>query len=291
MLPLDEPATQIMARRYSCRLYAGAPMRSDQVARLAEFAASVERGPLGTPVRLDLAAAGPGDRDALRGLGAYGLIRHHAGFLMGAVGPGPANMEDFGYAMEAFVLLATGLGLGTCWLGGNFTRRNFGRRMGLADGEMVPAVAAVGVPPDGKPRDVLHWMARSDTRRPWPELFFRSRFGEPLAEADAGPYAVPLEMVRLAPSSNNRQPWRVVANGERHHFFLERTALFGPGTLASRLLPLADLQRVDMGIAMCHFEMAAREMGLDGRWVVDDPGIPTAGGRTEYVVTWVGKRP
>ena len=34
---------------------------------------------------------------------------------------------------------------------------------------------------------------------------------------------------------------------------------------------MADLQRVDMGIAMCHFELAARERGLAGRWVVEQP--------------------
>jgi len=34
---------------------------------------------------------------------------------------------------------------------------------------------------------------------------------------------------------------------------------------------MADLQRVDMGIAMCHFELAVREAGIEGRWVTDQP--------------------
>ena len=34
----------------------------------------------------------------------------------------------------------------------------------------------------------------------------------------------------------------------------------------------ADLQRVDMGIAMCHFELSANEAGHNGQWTIADPG-------------------
>ena len=52
-----------------------------------------------------------------------------------------------------------------------------------------------------------------------------------------------------------------------------------------RALRIADLQRVDLGIAMCHFALVARESGLDGRWVVDDPGLDLPAG-VEYTATW-----
>jgi hypothetical protein len=48
-----------------------------------------------------------------------------------------------------------------------------------------------------------------------------------------------------------------------------------------------DLQRVDMGIAMAHLELTAREAGIEGRWVVDDPGLAVPDRHTEYVTTWV----
>ena len=44
-----------------------------------------------------------------------------------------------------------------------------------------------------------------------------------------------------------------------------------------------------MGIAMCHFELVARERGLAGGWVVRDPGIPIPGRDTGYTVTWVAE--
>jgi hypothetical protein len=56
--------------------------------------------------------------------------------------------------------------------------------------------------------------------------------------------------------------------------------------LIFRLLHLADLQRVDMGIAMCHFELTARELGLGGRWVVDDPCIEKPDETSEYTTSW-----
>ena len=79
-----------------------------------------------------------------------------------------------------------------------------------------------------------------------------------------------LEVVRWAPSASNKQPWRVVRGRKRWHFYLARTKGYGKGLLTS-LVKLADLQRVDMGIAMCHFELAAREAGIEGRWVTDRP--------------------
>ena len=48
-----------------------------------------------------------------------------------------------------------------------------------------------------------------------------------------------------------------------------------------------DLQRVDMGIAMCHFEMTANELGIEGKWVLSDPGNINIPQDTEYIVSWV----
>ena len=34
-----------------------------------------------------------------------------------------------------------------------------------------------------------------------------------------------------------------------------------------------------------HFDLAAKEIGLAGRWVAANPGLET--GNAEYIVTWV----
>ena len=51
-------------------------------------------------------------------------------------------------------------------------------------------------------------------------------------------------------------------------------------------LKIADLQRVDMGIAMCHFELSVQEAGLSGEWTRCDENIEKPNDLTEYIITW-----
>jgi hypothetical protein len=41
-----------------------------------------------------------------------------------------------------------------------------------------------------------------------------------------------------------------------------------------------------MGIAMCHFELAARELGLEGSWLAENPNLEA--GELVYIVSWKG---
>jgi hypothetical protein len=40
-----------------------------------------------------------------------------------------------------------------------------------------------------------------------------------------------------------------------------------------------------MGIAMCHFELSAKELGLKGDWGVNGPQIKKD--NMEYIVSWI----
>ena len=285
--PYALPASRLIDRRYSCRTYL--PKLIGEVERqlLRAFMAGTTAGPLGSQARIALIAASPDDRDALRRLGTYGFIKGATGFIAGAVGRAPKDLEDYGYLLEQVILYATGLGLGTCWLGGTFTRSTFVRRFGgLRRGETLPAVVSIGlIGDDGTER--IRERKEGSRRLPSVELFFERGFGEPLDLGAAGAYAAALEAVRMAPSATNKQPWRLVREGASWHFYLRRTKGYGKGSALFAVLRIADLQRVDLGIAMCHFELVAREHGLDGRWLLRDPGIPLPGGDTEYVATWV----
>jgi nitroreductase len=221
-------------------------------------------------------------------LTTYGFIRGPTGFIIGAVTPGDRDLEGFGYQMECFVLRATDLGLGTCWLGGTFNKSRFAKKVRASSAESVPAVVSVGYIAE-KPRRldaVIRRGAGADVRLPWDKLFFDLEFGLPLTADGAGEYATPLEMVRLAPSASNKQPWRIVRVGSAWHLYLQRTPGYGEGGL-SRFMRSADMQRIDMGIAMSHFELAAQELGLAGDWRVEEPAIAKPGGLTEYTASWV----
>ncbi|MBI2837541.1 MAG: nitroreductase [Acidobacteria bacterium] len=273
-------------RRYSCRLYNPQPMSAQQRAELEAHLCAVLMGPLGTPLRFRLIAATVDDPEALRGLGTYGFIKGAQAFIVGAMPPGEKNLEDYGYEMERAILHAATLGLGTCWLGGSFTKSRFARAIATDAHEKVPAVASVGLAAEGAEHGRLRTRMRGHSRLPWAQLFFRGSFGQPLSPEEAGQHATALEALRLAPSASNKQPWRVVQRGKDWHFFLQRTPGYGQGTLTFMLLRLADLQRVDMGIAMCHFELARQEAGGRGRWVIASSEMAVPDKRCEYAITW-----
>jgi nitroreductase len=290
MQTMQRPVAELINARYSCRTYRDEPIAAGELARLTDHLAAHTVGPLGSRARFALVAAAPGDREALRRLGTYGFIKGATGFLVGAVRRGPRDLEDYGYLVELAILQATGLGLGTCWLGGSFTKGSFAARMGgLAGDEIMPAVVALGRPGDDGTQRIREREAGS-RRLPASSLFFEGRFGDPLALDAGDPFATVLEGVRMAPSASNKQPWRVVRRGDDWHFFLERTKGYGKGSALFRVLRLADLQRVDLGIAFCHFELAARELGRDGAWELSEPDVGAPGPGVEYIATWKARR-
>jgi len=275
-----------IGRRFSCRSYDPRPIEPELRDQLAKVLAASSTGPLGTRVRFELVSAGEEEPAALKGLGTYGFIKGASGFIVGAVEQGGSNMEDYGYLLERAILFATDIGLGTCWLGGTFRKSGFSRKMSLKETEILPAVVSVGYIA-GKRRwfdSFIRRRAGSDSRLPWDALFFDGTFRTPLPADTSSPFATPLEMVRLGPSASNKQPWRIIRDGTQWHFYLQRTS--GYGSRNTTLFNLADMQRIDMGIAMCHFELTVREMGMSGQWTLSEQGMEKPDKLTEYIVTW-----
>jgi nitroreductase len=281
------PITELVKRRFSCRSYLKEPLDIFQIESINTLLSECRSGPLGSSLRFKLFAASVENQDALRGMGTYGTIKNPAGFLAGAVDSSRKNLEDYGFALEKVILKITGMGLGTCWLGGLFTRSSFAQALGMAEGEIMPAVVSLGKigDPERAKRSLIRRLAGSTKRKPWQEIFFNGGFQVPMTAEAAGKFAPLLEIVRWAPSASNKQPWRIVKTDEHWHFFLNRTKGYSSG-LAARLVKMADIQRLDIGIAMCHWELGANEMGLQGNWVIAAPGMENNDGMTEYIVSW-----
>jgi nitroreductase len=286
---LKKPVTEVIRERCSWRSYDGRPLDEQTRKELEEFLSCTDNGPFGVPVRLHLVDRSGSASWRTRAFGTYGFISGAKQFLAGAVVKADKDMETYGYVFEKATLFATDLGLGTCWLGGTFNRSSFARAIRLRDNEILPAISPVGYKrtKQGALDSMMHRAVGSANRRPWGDLFFYKNFDTPISEADAGQYSVPLEMVRLAPSSINGQPWRIikVEGADLFHFYLKRTGM--RKRTADIFVPL-DLLRVDMGIAMCHFELTAREIDLKGIWKILNPVPSPLPSDMEYVVSWVG---
>ncbi|MDZ7838930.1 MAG: hypothetical protein U5N58_13880 [Actinomycetota bacterium] len=65
-------------------------------------------------------------------------------------------------------------------------------------------------------------------RKPWDRLFFDGNYLNQLKAADSGVYEDPLEMVRIAPSASNLQPWRVIKEKEKEvfRFFIKKSKFY-----------------------------------------------------------------
>jgi hypothetical protein len=284
-----KPIVDIIRQRFSCRTYLEQPISPEKRQELKTFIDSLKNGPFGSRPHFHLVAADREDSHILKDLGTYGFILGATGFVIGTLDSGEKNLEDYGYQMEEIILFATSLDLGTCWLGGTFTRSSFAHKINAANDALIPAVTSIGEFADiAEARNgLLRRQISANQRLPWQQLFFNQDFGTPLSQAETGKYATPLEMLRIGPSASNKQPWRVIKDGNIWHFFLQRSKGYPEGDLA-RIPGLADIQRLDLGIAMCHFELTARELGLPGKWLNAAPSIAKPDDLTEYVVSWLG---
>jgi nitroreductase len=257
------PVYKTILERTSVRSFSTGEVPPQALADLQRGAAAMGAGPFGSAVRfIFLQPSGSGA--AVR-VGTYGLIAGRPAYVVCAA-PREGRPEDVGFLFEELILHATALGLGTCWLGGTFDRAGLSDAVPLAEGEYIPAICPIGAPARrrGIKETVMRAAIRADGRKPWDMLFFREHAGTVLSREDAGPCADALEAVRRAPSASNRQPWRVIRAGSTYRFLLSRTP--GYGTALG-----FDIQRVDMGIAMHHFDAVTRAAGLAGTWAREPP--------------------
>ena len=159
-------------------------------------------------------------------------------------------------------------------------RPAFERAMDLADDEVMPCVSPVGhvAKRMSLKETVMRKGVGADRRKAFGELFYADSFDQPMEEAKAGKLLLPLQMVRLGPSAVNKQPWRIVVSGDHAHFYIEKARGFENSNHGN-------MQKIDMGIALCHFALGAKEAGLDTEFEICDPGIPVPG-NTEYVASY-----
>jgi len=215
-------------------------------------------------------------------LGTYGVIKGARQYIGTTIKLEPYALEALGYEMETLILHLTHLGLGTCWLGGTFNRKGFANGMNIASHEIFPIITPVGYAESKRhiTEIAMRKLIKADQRKPWDKLFFINDFSTPLANDKENDYNFALEMVRLGPSASNKQPWRIVIMNQVCHFFEHKD----PGY--SDIFPY-DLQRIDMGIALAHFELAMKEKGVHGQLRINlNPNIELPS-NIHYSFSWV----
>ncbi len=267
-----ENVKELVKNRRSVRTYDGRELTAEDKTKLCAFMENIEN-PYGVSVGFQLLDAGN------HGLKCPVVVGTDL-YVGGKIKRVPSAFEAFGYSFEMLVLYAQSLGIGTVWLGGTMNRSAYEAAMALAEDEMMPCASALGYPSNKMSlrESMMRKAIKADERLPFESLFFDGSFDVTLTESKAGELAHPLQMVRLAPSAVNKQPWRAVVGDRVVHFYLKRSSGFGNHEAL-------DMQSIDMGIALCHFDLAARELGMKPSFAREDPCLPHDDG-TVYIASY-----
>ncbi len=262
--------TEMIRARHSVRDYTGIPLNARQKKTLARIIADTD-SPFGGEVDIRIVSAGDASPFTPT---TYGMIRGARDFMLLGIAPDKNSLISAGYIAEHAVLEATAMGLGTCWMSGTFSKTAFGKAASMRAKTPLTIVIARGVPAARKSftARAAGFLAGSDKRRLYGELFHNAD-GSPATD-DGSPVAEALEMMRLAPSGVNSQPWRAVVGNDakRVDFYTKSTK------------PMAF---VDMGIGMSHFVLAARERGLNGIVTVDGTALLPHEKGLEYIASYI----
>lgn len=263
-------AKDMIRKRKSVRSFTGEPLKSEDKAALESFIRS-QTNPFHVPVEFRLLQA------KAHNLSSPVIVGDDL-YLAAKVKRCGHYEIGFGYSFEQVCLFAESLGLGTVMLAASLSRAAFEKAMDVQADEVLPVASPVGYPAGKKSvrETLMRKGLKADDRIPFEKLFFDKRYGDPLTAANAGIYADALEMARWAPSAGNKQPWRAVVDGDTVHFYENKTM---------KESPLGDIQKVDLGIALAHFDLTMREEGQNGRFAEADPGLVLPE-NVQYVISY-----
>ena len=271
----------LIKTRRSVRTYTAKNIQTGDLTQIKKLMEDLEayESPFGVPIKLHLLESAEGRNNEK--LGTYGIIKNANTYIGSTVAPADYAMESLGYIFELLVLKLTDMKIGTCWMGGTFKREAFKSALGMAENDLFPIMTPIGyyTQKNSLTEGLMRRMVKADHRKPFETLFFNGDFKTPLSFEEAGKWKDILTNVQLAPSASNKQPWRIIKDGENFHFYEYKS----PGYSK----PFGyDIQRIDMGIALSHFELTAKEQGITGSLSFDEPSIGSLPQNIEYCFTW-----
>jgi len=276
-LPIDVKET--IKKRVSTRSFLEKSLTNDDKNKLINFYSTLTN-PFGVDVRVQYISKETGAENVQ--LGTYGTIKGAKDFLAITVKDEPFAMEAVGYQFENLVLYATDMGLGTVWLAGTFSRKDFKNIMEVSNDDLFPCISPVGYPAEKRSfvEKIMRASLGSKNRKAWNKLFYLNDFNLTLSQEDTGKFETSLEMLRLAPSSTNAQPWIAVKEEDNIHFFCNYKNNISDD--------VKKIKHLDLGIALSHSHQTAMSEGLDGKFEIQniDFSIPE---NMHYVISYSSK--
>lgn len=269
----NQSFSELIEKRKSIRIYKETPVEKEKIDEIKNFIKNIET-PFDKYFRIELFDL----QEEIVGedFGSYGMIKGAKLYIGIAVKKEPFAYENLGFVFEKLILFVTSLGLGTCWFGGNLKGSSFEKAMNLKEEEIFPIMTPIGYGMDAYTltEKIVKFAIGSNKRKDFAKLFFEDNFKKSLKMDKENPIVEALEMLRLAPSAINLQPWRVLKMNNTYHFYV-----VNPKKKDDDFY----IQRIDMGIGLAHFIMTLEEKNIKGQFVNNKPNIKS---EFDYVISW-----
>lgn len=261
---MSSNSKSVIPKRTSRRSYLNNPLPPELIEKIESIINDNSVGPLGSHCIFKIVKKHSDSTQKLK-LGTYGFIQGAKYFIVGQIDPSEKALLDYGFLLEKIILELTQLDLGTCWLGGTFDRGEFSKAIDINEGWVIPAITPFGFATKKRSLGdkIIRAGAKSKKRKNWEEIFFSAETKKPVMADQMKSKSQWLEMLRIAPSASNNQPWRVLVYPNKFQLFLSRK----PGY--QKMFGAVDIQMIDMGIAMCHLDISARHDNVDPIWEIE----------------------
>ena len=272
---------QAIEARKSTRTFQKEPLSLAVIEKISSYLIRSENlvGPFGYQFDFELLIERE-DRDKDQ-IGTYGFIKNPQGYILGSSIIETKSLFDYAYVLENIVLYLTTIGVGTCWLGGRFQKQEAMSQLSFKENDIIPAITPIGYPQEKQrlKERMIRSVLQARKRKPEEQLFYYEAFGQPLGDR-AEEFRQALHYVRIGPSAQNKQPWRLVfgSNLTQVHFYVTNP-------LADNPLYMCEPQYLDIGIAYNHFKTGLDEVGISGELNIDEPDIDVPDGFF-YITSW-----
>ena len=267
---------EIIRKRKSCRNFNQSSLNPADKKELLNFINENNKSFSGSQIDINLIEK---NNDNKKMKLDYGLIRGHCNYLLGKSKSDIISRVEYGYIVERLVLKATEMNISTCWVG--YFDDSFFNEVQIENGFEIPSIILIGYQANKKTLldKVVGFSVNSSKRLSWDKMFFHYKSRAPIALDDIKQYSDSLEMVRLAPSSGNTQPWRIFFDDTTNEFHFYKKPV-------SKRYEAKGLHDIDMGIALSHFELTSSFNNLSGNWVNRANNKIYSIPEFQYIMTW-----
>jgi|GEM_PF-2407402 len=242
-------------QRKSIRAYENTPLDIEEIRAII---GRCQKGIFGNTFEIKAYSASEAKAIGINRFSSYGAITGNPAYILATVSDERLRLVDYGFCLENVVLELTANGFGTCWIGNMPNKNKIERQLGIDAVDNIPALISVG-----KRHNTMKWhqkireKKRKD-KRTFDQMFYSDFIGNPLKGFQHNQYKEVFEALHNAPSTMNKQPWRIVIEGLKFKFYMTSDYI----TEQSKWL-----KYIDMGIALSHFIVAIQALGKKGKWV------------------------